>query len=131
MSAPPEALLPAHTSIEFPARDGYRSVAGLVLGGVAARFDLPVDRVDDLLLGVDSLLMQGVTGATARIETTVSATELIVRIGMFRAGRLDDPSVRRVVSRLVDSVREIPAAERDGAWIELSVHVVPRDGRER
>jgi hypothetical protein len=128
MRAPAEAPLPARTSIEFPARDGYRTVAGLVLGGVAARFDLPVDRVDDLLLGVDSLLMQGVAGDTARLETTASATELTVRVGTFRAGRLDDAALRRVVSRLVDTVKEVPVEGGDGAWIELGVQVARRDG---
>ena len=128
MSAPPEASRAARTSIEFPARDGYRTVAGLVLGGVAARFDLPVDRVDDLLLGVDSLLMQGVDGDTVRIETTASATELTVRVGTFRAASLEDASLRRVVSRLVDTVKEVPLEDGDGAWIELHVQVAARDG---
>jgi hypothetical protein len=128
MSAPSEAPPTAQASIEFPARDGYRAVAGLVLGGVAARFDLPVDRVDDLLLGVDSLLMQGVSGETARVETTASETELTVRVGTFAAGRLEDVSLRRVVSRLVDTVKEVPVEGGDGAWIELGMRVAARDG---
>ena len=36
--------------VEFPATEGYRSVGRLVLGGLASRFELPVDRVEDLLL---------------------------------------------------------------------------------
>jgi hypothetical protein len=119
---------PARTTIEFPARDGYRGVASLVLGGVAARFELPVDRVDDLLLGVDSLLMQGVVGDVARVEATASEKELTVRVGAFRPGRLDDPAVRRVVARLVDTVREVPVDGEPGAWIELGVSVARRDG---
>ena len=53
-----EALAPHadRTTVEFPVADGYRSVGRLVLGGVAARFELPIDRVDDLLLAVESLL---------------------------------------------------------------------------
>jgi len=127
MSDPAEARPPARTTVAFPARDGYRGVATLVLGGVAARFELPVDRVDDLLLGVDSLLMQGVVDDVARVEATVSGTELTVRVGMFRPGQLDDASVRRVAARLVDSVQEVPA-DGGGAWIELGMRVVPRDG---
>jgi len=123
-----DALLPARTTVEFPARDGYRYVAGLVLGGVAARFDLPVDRVDDLLLGVDSLLMQGVVDDAARVEATVSATELIVRIGTFRAGQLEDPAIRRVVTPLVDTLREVPVDDGAGAWIELGIGCPRRDG---
>lgn len=128
MSADADALLPARTTIEFPARDGYRGVAALVLGGVAARFDLPVDRVDDLLLGVDSLLMQGVLGDTARVEATASATELVVRVGRFPAGRLEDAAVRRVVVRLVDTVREVPVDGGTGAWVELGIDVPRGDG---
>ena len=128
MSAPAEARPPARTTVEFPARDGYRSVAGLVLGGVAARFELPVDRVDDLLLGVESLLMQGVVGDTARVEANVGPTELTVRVGTFRAGQLEDAAVRRVVARLVDTVAEVPAEDGAGAWIELGVKVTRRNG---
>lgn len=123
-----DARPPARTTIEFPARDGYRSVASLVLGGVASRFELPIDRVDDLLLGVDSLLMQGVMGDLARVEATASENELTVRVGTFRPGRLDDPAVRRVVARLVDDVREVPVDGDAGAWIELGVRVARRDG---
>ncbi|HEX6724295.1 MAG TPA: hypothetical protein VF073_03550 [Gaiella sp.] len=128
MSDPADARPPARTTVEFPARDGYRGVASLVLGGVAARFDLPVDRVDDLLLGVDSLLMQGVVGEAARIEATVSETDLTVRVGAFRPGRLDDAAVRRVVAPLVDTVREVPTDGSAGAWIELGMSVPRRDG---
>lgn len=128
MSAPTEARPPARTTLEFPAREGYRTVAGLVLGGVAARFELPVDRVDDLLLGVDSLLMQGVVGDSARVEATASPTELTVRVGTFRAGQLEDAALRRVVGRLVDTVREVPAEGGAAAWIELGMNVARRDG---
>ena len=128
MSGPTEARPPAQTTVEFPARDGYRTVAGLVLGGVAARFELPVDRVDDLLLGVDSLLMQGVVGDTARVEAAASETGLTVRVGPFHAGQLEDAAVRRVVARLVDTVREVPAETADSAWIELGMNVARRDG---
>ena len=126
MSDPADARPPARTAVEFPARDGYRGVASLVLGGVAARFELPVDRVDDLLLGVDSLLMQGVVEDVARVEATASETDLTVRVGVFRRGQLDDAAVRRVVARLVDTVREVPAD--GGAWIELGMSVARRDG---
>jgi hypothetical protein len=127
MSDPTDARAPARTTVEFPARDGYRGVATLVLGGVAARFELPVDRVDDLLLGVDSLLMQ-VVGEVARVEATASESELTVRVGAFRRGQLDDAAVRRVVARLVDTVQEVPADGGEGAWIELGIRVARRGG---
>jgi hypothetical protein len=128
MSDAADARPPARTTVEFPARDGYRGVASLVLGGVAARFELPVDRVDDLLLGVDSLLMQGVVGEVARLEATASESELSVRVGPFGQGQLDDAAVRRVVARLVDTVQEVPAEGGASAWIELAMSVARRDG---
>ena len=95
MSDPTDGRAPARTTVEFPAREGYRGVATLVLGGVAARFELPVDRVDDLLLGVDSLLMQGVLGEVARIEATASAKNTT---GIVMASELmnDSPRVSAV-----------------------------------
>jgi hypothetical protein len=36
--------------------------------------------------------------------------------------------VRRVVARLVDTVREVPTDGGDGAWIELGMSVARRDG---
>ena len=54
-----------HRRVEFPAGDGYRERRpSLVLGGLVSRFELPVDRVEDLLLAVESLLVQGVVGET-------------------------------------------------------------------
>ena len=128
MSDAADARAPTRTTIEFPAREGYRDVASLVLGGVAARFELPVDRVDDLLLGLDSLLMQGTVGDVARVEATVSGTELTVLVSTFRAGQLEDAALRRVIARLVDTVREVPTEGRPGSSIELGMSVTRRDG---
>ena len=91
----------ARTTVEFPAGRRYRSVPRLVLGGVAARFELPIDRVDDLLLAVDSLLMQETVGDTVRVEAEATPSGLLVRLGSFRPGQLDDPGLRRVLTPLV------------------------------
>ena len=106
MTAVTESGRPARTALELPAGGGYRDVAGLVIGGIAARFELPVDRVDDLLLAVDSVLMQDVAGDTVRIEADVTATGLVVRLG-----------------RLVDTVEEVALDGRTGAWLELAVGI--------
>jgi len=114
------------TTVEFPARAGFRDVGRLVLGGIAARFELPLDRVDDLLLAVDSVLLQGALGDTVRLETAASPTELRVRLGSFRPGLADEAGVRRVLARLVDEVHEERAGEE--ATVELVVSATYRAG---
>lgn len=108
------------TTIEFPAAEGFRGVGRLVLGGIASRFELPVDRVADLLLAVESLFLQISPAGRLRIEAEASATGLVVRVGPFAPGQASDPAVHRVVSRLVDDVRE--RVDGDGsARVELVV----------
>ena len=68
MSVPSSLQPPDRATVEFPSTAGYRSVGRLVLGGVAARFELPIDRVDDLLLAVDSLLLQEPIGDSVRLR---------------------------------------------------------------
>jgi hypothetical protein len=121
-----EALSPHtdRTTVVFPAADGYRSVGRLVLGGVAARFELPIDRVDDLLLAVESLLMQGPVGDSVRLEAEATSSGLLVRLGAFQSGQLADPGLRRVLTRLVDTVEE--RADGEAATVELVVSAAYR-----
>lgn len=114
------------TAVEFPASVGFRTVGRLVLGGVAARFELPLDRVDDLLLALDSLLLQEPLGERITLETEATPTELRVRLGSFRPGLTDEPALQRVLSRLVDTVREEHADGR--ATVELVVSATYRTG---
>ena len=119
-----ESATADRTIVEFPASEGYRSVGRLVLGGVASRFELPVDRVDDLLLAIESLFMQERVTGTIRLEADATPKSLRVRIGPLKPGRLEDPGLRRVLARLVDEVDEQP--DGDAAWIELVVSAVYR-----
>jgi hypothetical protein len=105
--------------VEFPATGGYRSVGRLVLGGLVSRFELPVDRVEDLLLAVESLLARPLAGDTVTLEATAAPDGLRLRVRPFACSPLADPGVSRVVSRLVDDVSE---DEADGAaGVELHV----------
>ena len=93
---------------------------------MAARFELPIDRVDDLLLAVDSVLLQGAVADRVRVEADASPTGLVVRLSPFQPGRLDDAALARVLARLVDAVDE----HRDGetSAIELVVSTSYRTG---
>lgn len=127
MTAPDPPGL-ARTTVEFPADADYRSVPRLVLGGVAARYELPIDRVDDLLLALESLLMQETVGETLRLEAEGTPSGLLVRLGSFRPGQIDDPGLRRVLTPLVESVQE--HADGDAAVVELVVSATYRpEGR--
>lgn len=112
------------TIVEFPATEGYRSVGRLVLGGIASRFELPIDRVDDLLLAIESLFMQERAPGAIRLEADASSEQLRVRIGPFRPGRLEDPGLQRVLNRLVDDVDE--HVDGDSAFVELLVSAAYR-----
>ena len=102
-------------TVEFPAREGYRTVGRLVLGGLASRFELPVDRVNDLLLAVESLLLHGIAGESVVLEIEARRDELRVRVGPIEGPGLSDPAVARVVRPLVDA-----ASEADGGgFVEL------------
>jgi hypothetical protein len=107
------------TTIEFPATEGYRSVGRLVLGGIASRFELPIDRVDDLLLATESLLLQEPEGDTIRVEAEATASGLSVKVGPFARDRLSDPGLRRVLDRLVDEIVEHD--DGGGASLQLVV----------
>jgi hypothetical protein len=107
--------------VEFPAGDGYRSVGRLVLGGLVSRFELPVDRVEDLLLAVESLLQQRLAGETVRLEATAAPDGLRLRVGPFAASPMADSGVSRVLTRLVDEVSEEEADGGDGTLIDLHV----------
>ena len=131
MSSPAGATASADSVlVEFPATEGYRSVGRLVLGGLASRFELPVDRVEDLLLAVESLLLHGVVGDTVLLEAEADDNGLRVRLGPFTDGAVRDPAVARVLSRLVDEAAEVASESRDGAFAELLVSAVRhrRDG---
>ena len=101
----------------------------LVLGGVAARFELPVDRVDDLLLGVDSLLMQGVVGEVARARgdgERVGADRARRGVPAGTAGRCRRPTGRRPARR--HRARRFPRTAARARGSSSGCRVARRDG---
>jgi hypothetical protein len=107
--------------VEFPATEGYRGVGRLVLGGLASRFELPVDRVEDLLLAVESLLAQGVEGETVILTVDAGEDALRVRLGPLAGGVVSDPAVARVLRPLVDEATDVTPEGDGAAFAELLV----------
>lgn len=126
MSAPLPTTID-RTTVEFPAGAEFRSVGRLVLGGIASRFELPIDRVDDLLLAVESVLLQSSASSSVRLEAEATATGLRVRLSPFSADELTSPALRRVLDRLVDEVVEQP--DGDESAVELHVSASYRGER--
>ena len=122
MSDPTTPATPTDTVlVEFPATEGYRGVGRLVLGGLASRFELPVDRVEDLLLAVESVLAHGVDGETVILTVAAGEDALRVRLGPLTDGVVSDPAVARVLRPLVDEATDVTPEDDGGAFAELLV----------
>ena len=107
--------------VEFPATEGYRGVGRLVLGGLASRFELPVDRVEDLLLAVESVLVHGIEGDIVRLTVDAGDEALRVRLGPLADGGVNDPALERVLRPLVDEASDVSVEEKGAAYAELLV----------
>jgi hypothetical protein len=105
--------------VEFPATAGYRGVGRLVLGGLSSRLELPVDRVEELLLALESLITQELAADTVTMEAFPATSGLRARVGPFASSQIADESVLRVLKPLVDDVSEHDGP--GGYWVELGV----------
>lgn len=113
---PPDSVL-----VEFPATEGYRSVGRLVLGGLASRFELPVDRVEDLQLAIEAVLLNGVAADTVTLAVEAGEDGLRVRLGPVVGRGVGDPAVARIVDRLVDEASEVTSDDGGDTYAELLV----------
>jgi hypothetical protein len=118
-------------TVELPS-DEYIGVARLVTSGVASRFELGYEDVDDLQLATETLLrvVFGSGGAvTVAIESDHSALYVVVRPAapnLLRRRLLDGHEsleLRAVLEQLVDAVAERADPERA---IELRVDLPTR-----
>ena len=111
--------------ITIPGERSFGAVAGLVLGGVAARHELTLDVLDDLQLALESLLdrdeeERGVTivlrVGDAAIDTTVGPFERDALAELDREAG-EALGLRRLLDTVVD---DVAVSERDdGLWVEL------------
>jgi hypothetical protein len=116
-------------------RDGdFHRVAHLVLGGLAVRMDLTVERLEDLQIALDSVLGRSEFGAgdiTVRMALRDGAIE--TRVGPLPASVLDEIereqdgalSLRRVLDSTVDDVHV------DGDSVSLTKNVSAGGGNAR
>jgi len=118
--------------LTIPRERPFYGVAHLVLGGIGSRLNLTLEHLEDLELGLDSLLAQhvGEDEVTVRIRIQDGAIE--TEVGPFppalSAALEEDGGVglRRILETVSDGVR---LGERDGAaWVTLTKNV-DGDGR--
>ena len=112
-----------YVSLTIPCDRRYLGVVGLVVGGLAARFELGLDRVDDLRLALEAAAFDGPSDRTLEIEIR-GERGLELEAGPLPASvreRLRDETgplaLRRVLGALVD---EAELLEREGGdWLLL------------
>jgi hypothetical protein len=106
-------------------------VAHLVLAGIGSRLDLTVDGLDDLRLGVDSLLARTHRGAEITISVRIDGDRLLTEVGPLEsmvlerelaAERAAGLSLGRILDTVVDGVHV--RDEDGGAWVTLEKRVV-------
>ena len=116
MTSPPVTLT-------IPRDPRYVEVVGLVVGGIAARFELGVDRDDDLRLAFETGAFDGPSDGPLEVEIRGDGG-LELRAGPLAASvrnRLSTETgplaLRKVLGALVD---EADVIERDGRdWLTL------------
>ncbi len=117
------ADLTSSTSVSVAAGPLVGPVLRRVVGMLAARADLPLDRLDDAMLVTDLIAdraQKHVLGATIDVDMDPGVRSLSLRVGPLRAGGADAlvadavvPGVGNVIEQLADeiTVAETPQGE--------------------
>ena len=116
--------------LTVPRERPYERVVHLVLGGVAARQDLPLDALGDLQVALDELLEGEAysTGSDVTVEIAVEGGALEVSVGPLDAQALErelgasaDAARGVGLARLLETLTGgFEAERRDGAqWLRL------------
>ena len=113
-------------TVTIPRERPFGAVAGLVLGGVAARHDLTLDVLDDLQLALETLLdREDEAAGDVNVVLRVSGGAVDAAVGPFARATVAELEqeaderlgLRRLLSAVVDTVE---LTDRDsGCWVEL------------
>lgn len=111
--------------IALPRERGFGAVAGLVVGGVAARHDLTIEVLDDLQLAFETLLEHEDSEEEITISLRIGPGAVDADVGPFSATSVAELrteagatlGLRRLLDTVVD---EVSVDERDGgSWVAL------------
>jgi anti-sigma regulatory factor (Ser/Thr protein kinase) len=126
--------------LSIPRERAFHGVARLVVGGVAARYELSFEHMDDLQLALASVLENDGYGAGSEVTVriTIHPESISMGIGPLNAQELrrdleaepaDEISLHRLLSTLVDTV-ELEEGE-DGGWLRLEKNVALKHPEDR
>ncbi len=111
--------------VTMPSERPFGAVAGLVLGGVAARHGLTIDVLDDLQVALESLLDRDAQADEVTLVLRVRSETVEASVGPFDRAALaeleqdagESLDLRRLLDTVVD---DVSLADRDdGCWVEL------------
>lgn len=121
-------------TIGIPRERPFGTVAGLVVGGIAARHDVTLDALDDLQLALDALLDHGdADEGDISIAVRVDDGTIEVLVGPLPAAMASDfeqdtgagIGLKRLLEAVADSVA---LTDRDGgSWVELRKGYAPAE----
>jgi len=113
-------------TLTIPREPDFHRVAHLVLGGLAVRLDLTIEKLEDLQLALDAVLDRTDPSAgDITVRMSLSEGELQTVVGPLTARVLDEIEqehageldLRRVLESTVDDVHV------DGEWVRLTKRV--------
>ena len=111
--------------IRLPREDGFSTVAGLVVGGIAARHEITLEVLDDVQLAIVSLLDHDTDGGDVTLVLRIADHTLDMSVGPVDGGTVaalaDDDGQKLGLRRLLDAtVDAVTVSEHDGeTWVEL------------
>ena len=124
------AELSSSTSVSVAAGPLVAPVLRRVVGMLAARADLPLDRLDDAMLVTDLIAdraQKHVLGATIDVDMDPGVRSLSLRVGPLRAGGANAlvadavvPGVGNVIEQLADEITVADAPRGEYLVLRLS-----------
>ncbi len=120
----------ASTSVSVAAGPLVAPVLRRVVGMLAARADLPLDRLDDAMLVTDLIAdraQKHVLGATIDVDMDPGVRSLSLRVGPLRAGGAHAlvadavvPGVGNVIEQLADELTVLPDGDDEYLRVRLT-----------
>jgi len=120
--------VPNEITLTLPRDHDLFGVAHLVVGGIAARFNLTLEHLEDLQIALDGLLEHG-DAREATVVLRIEEQGLHARVGPFEGealqreldSELEPVGLRRLLDTVAAGYRVISDGQR--RWIELTKEI--------